>query len=158
MQTVRASFGADSTTEVVPFRALLATAQGASAQAARLLERLGAELEVADQLYDLLAMVFDDPRVAQIIVIECDAFGGLAAAKRAAGFLAYSEIYIPILLITSEPDASFGAQDRKAPFVLRGPLSQRALGLACDRLLNGALGETPVDLVADLVDLSGAEV
>lgn len=157
MQAIRVSTGAMAPTGLDPFKVLLASSDGSGTDTAERLQSLGAELQVSDQLYDAIALIFDDPRTTQMLVVDCDDFGGLAAVRRVIGFLMHAEICVPTLLVSSEPEDMPAPTDRRAPVVLRGPVSSRMLSLAVDRLLNGRSGELYADLMAELVDLATFE-
>ncbi len=109
---------------------LLATASGIEGLTARRLAGLGGQVDVVDQLYDALSQVLDDPRTAQLLVIDCDAFGGLAAGRRAFAILENQAERLPIILISAECQEQTYPHGREAPIVLRSPVSSVALRIA----------------------------
>lgn len=118
------------------FRALLATAEGPGAAAWHRLVALGAEVEAHAQLYDALAVLADDPRAAQVLVVDCDGFGGVGPVAQVIGRVQGADAGVPVVLITRRcPEQEFPPW-RRGPVVLRAPVSAVALRLALELVLN----------------------
>lgn len=117
-------------------RALLASAEGPGAAARHRLVALGAEVEAHAQLYDALAVLADDPRAAQVLVVDCDGFGGVGPVALAIGRVQGLDAGVPVVLITRRcPEQEFPSR-RRGPVVLRAPVSALALRLALELVLN----------------------
>ena len=122
-------------------RVLLASPTGTEGHLARRLSGLGGLVEVEAHLYDALSVVMDDSRAAQMLVVDCDAYGGLGAARRACALLG-PDLGLSVVLITAECAEQLIPQYREAPIVLRAPVSAVALRVAfdaafCDRRIVG---------------------
>lgn len=111
---------------------LLASPSGPEGPIARRLAGLGGVVEVAAQLCDALAMVLDETQVAQMLVIDCDAYAGLAAAQRACGLGCSPALRVPVILISAECREQCISQNRGVPNILRAPVSAVALRVAFD--------------------------
>lgn len=117
------------------FDAILATAEGALCVTGRRLVSLQAKVEVRDQLFDVLSDLADDPRLADVIVIDCDGFGGLEAVSRALGRLCPDERRAPVIMISRDCLVQSFPQRRLEPICLRAPVSSVALRLAMETIL-----------------------
>lgn len=110
--------------------ALLASANESAGPAQRSLAVLGVEIAAQGGLYDILAEVLDDPRGADLLVLDCDTIGGLDAGLRAFCILADASVRMPVILISSDCAKQSFPVAREAPFMIRAPLSAGALRLA----------------------------
>ena len=112
--------------------ALLASSGGDDGATEQRLAGLGVWVAGQGGLYDMLAEVLDDPRGADLLVMECDRIGGLDAGRRAFCILADAKVRMPVLLISSDCEQQTFPMGREAPFLLRAPLSAVALRLALE--------------------------
>ena len=118
---------------------LLASASGEAGHTARRLAGLGGNVEVQGELYDALSSLLDDPRSAQMLVIDCESYGGLSAGRRAFSILAEEVPTCPVVLIASEVREQTFPQSRDAPIILRAPVSAVALRIAFETAFRGKL-------------------
>jgi hypothetical protein len=112
--------------------ALFASADGGGEDTERRLAGLGVVVVIQGGLYDMLAEVLDDPRGADLLVMDCDTIGGLDAGRRAFCILADAKVRMPVILISSDCVEQTFPVAREAPFMLRAPLSVIALRLALE--------------------------
>jgi hypothetical protein len=113
---------------------LLVTRDTALGNTPRRLAAAGAELRMVDELYDALAMLSDDPRDSDLLVVDCEGFGGLERVRAMIGMLPPQQVPLRIVLTAKEcADQRFDwGQGR--PVVLRAPVTGLALRLALDSL------------------------
>jgi len=111
-------------------RVLLASPSGPAGHIAMRLAGLGGHVEVEAHLFDALSHLIDDPRGAQLLVIDCDAYGGVEAGRRAFAILTAQAKGIPVVLITADCREQTFAQTRNVPMLLRAPVSAVALRMA----------------------------
>ncbi|MFN7225397.1 MAG: hypothetical protein ACK4MS_15405 [Paracoccaceae bacterium] len=109
---------------------LLASASGDAGETARTLAAVAGRVMVQRVLYDALSLFLDDPREADMLVIECDPFGGLAAGRRAFAILSDTNPRLPVVLISAECQEQTFPLGRDAPYCLRSPVSEVALRIA----------------------------
>lgn len=115
---------------------LVTEADKAGPTSARL-SGLGAQVHVQPQLYDALSVLIDDPRDADMLVIDCDAYGGLEMGRRAFAILAEAGLRLPVILISQDCGEQSFPNGREAPFVLRAPVSAVALRVAFESAFYG---------------------
>lgn len=111
---------------------LLASPAGLDGTIARQLARLGNHVTVEAQMYDALAQLVDDPRAAQMLVIDCDAYGGLDAGRRGFAILGGPSLRVPVILISASCVEQTFSQGSFAPTILRAPVTAVALRVAFD--------------------------
>lgn len=114
------------------FHALLASHEGALGQTGRLLASLSAAVEYFGELYDLLSVLADDPRAADVVVVDVDGFGGLDAVRSAFGRLCPNESRAPLILITGACREQIFSHRRNQAAVLRAPISPLSMRLALE--------------------------
>lgn len=112
--------------------ALLASNGAEGADTQQRLAGLGVVVATQGGLYDVLAEVLDDPRGADLLVMDCDTIGGLDAGRRAFCILMDAKVRMPVILISSDCAEQTFPVAREAPFMLRAPLSVIALRLALE--------------------------
>lgn len=112
--------------------ALLASADGGGGATQRRMAGHGIVIAAQGGLYDMLAEVLDDPRAADLLVLDCDTIGGMDAGLRAFGILADAKVRMPVFLISSDCCRQSFPIAREAPFLMRAPLSAAALRLALE--------------------------
>lgn len=118
-------------------RVLLASPSGSSGHIATRLAGLGGQVEVQAHLFDALSHLAEAPRGTQMLVIECDAYGGIEAGQRGFAMLAPQTRRLPVVLITGACREQTFPQHRDAPFVLRAPVSAVALRVVFEVAFRG---------------------
>ena len=100
---------------------------------------LGGKVEMADDLFVGLEAVIDDPAGYGLCVIDCDAFGGLAAGRRAHALLADVARRVPVILVSKDCTAQEFPEERGEAVVLRAPTSGIALRVGFEHALRDRL-------------------
>lgn len=95
----------------------------------------GGRVDVETELYAGLSAVIDDPAGWSLFVVDCDAFGGLEAVRRATSMLGAASERLSILLISSECERQIFPEDRHSPIILRGPVSPVSLRVGFEHAL-----------------------
>ncbi len=119
-------------------RAILIGAAG-SAQLDNKLARLGASVEVVSDLFAGLEALIEDPAGYGLCVIDCDAIGGLEAARRGHALLGEVRLRVPVILISSECHSQEFPQERGVPVVLRAPASGLSMRMGFEHALRDRL-------------------
>ena len=114
-------------------QAMVASAEGSDGNTARRVTSLGGEVVHLDQLYDALSALMDDRRAADILIVDCDSYGGLAIGRRAFSMLVEEVARFPVVLVSRECQAQTFPFGREAPIILRAPLSLVALRVAFEK-------------------------
>lgn len=127
------------------FHAILASQSGTDHDAgtAAALQALGAKVEVFDQLYDAVAAFADDPRAGHLLVVDCDAFGGVDAALRIVRRLQDHDLQVPVILIAGLGQSDVGAVADRGTIILPLPAAPQQLLLALDQALCRLWGYPP---------------
>lgn len=120
-----------------PFSAMVVTRDGPLGGTSRRLSSMGGMLEVVAELYDGLAAFADDHRAADVLVIDCDGYDGLASVRRAVGRLCPNDLRAPVVLISADCREQTFPQRRSDPILLRAPLSNVAIRLALETVFQG---------------------
>ena len=115
-------------------RVLLVTADGPLGTTARLLLGLDAVLDVQGQLYDALSHLLDDPRLADVVVVDCDGFGGLEKVQRAISMICPDDRRAPFVLMSSDCAKDAISLRRTVPTRLAHPVAANRLQLVLSRL------------------------
>ena len=100
---------------------------------------LGGKVEMADDLFVGLEAVIDDPAGYGLCVIDCDAFGGLAAGRRAHALLADVARRVPVILVSKDCTAQEFPEERGEAVVLRAPTSGISLRVGFEHALRDRL-------------------
>ncbi|QYZ68729.1 hypothetical protein [Neotabrizicola shimadae] len=119
-------------------RVLLLTCAGTPGRDA-LIARLcatGAEVETAEELYSVLGDLMDDSSDYGLFVMECDAFGGVDAGRRAAALLGQLKRPLPVILLTADRAEQHFPDDWRDPAILHQPVSSVALRVGMEQLLH----------------------
>ena len=116
-------------------RVLLLAASAMEGRAVRHLAALGSSVETTDELYAALGAVIDDPVGYGLFVIDCDSVGGLEAGRKAVQVLNGSDSKVPVILVSTECGEQIFPQDRRAPTLLRAPLSSVAMRVGFEHAL-----------------------
>ena len=116
-------------------RVLLLGENPMEGRALRHLASLGSLVEMTDELYTALSAVLDDPVGYGLLVIDCDSIGGLEAGRKAVQVLNGSDCKVPVILVSAECGEQIFPQDRRAPTMLRAPLSSVAMRVGFEHAL-----------------------
>jgi hypothetical protein len=88
---------------------------------------LGGNVELQNDAFAALEMLILDDTGYGLLVIECDAFGGLAAGRNMVSLLHKGGVSMPVILLSSDCAAQEFPHDTKVPVVLRAPVSAVSL-------------------------------
>lgn len=141
MQVIR-TFEHDSAATVSwGIRVLLLSSEGEGGQTSRRLAGMGGQVDMADELYQALSEVIDDPAGYGLFVVDCDSakVGGLEAARRAMAMLGDVALRVPVILISTECAEQRFPMDRATPTTLRAPLSTVSLKVGFEHALRDRL-------------------
>ena len=116
-------------------RVLLLGENAMEGRAVRHLASLGSSVETTDELYTALSAVIDDPVGYGLFVIDCDGIGGLEAGRKAVQVLNGADSKVPVILVSKECGEQIFPQDRRAPTMLRAPLSSVAMRVGFEHAL-----------------------
>ena len=100
---------------------------------------LGGKVEMADDLFVGLEALIEDPAGYGLCVIDCDAFGGLAAGRRAHALLVDVARRVPVILVSKECTAQEFPENRGDAVVLRAPTSGISLRVGFEHALRDRL-------------------
>ena len=120
-------------------RVLLVTKGGGDGVLTRRLAGLGGQVECQAELFTGLAMLIDDPYGHGLLVVECEAFGGLEQVRRACRSLVDQMVRVPVILVSGEIPTQIFPTDRHAPVVLRAPVSAVSLRVGFEHALRDRL-------------------
>ena len=120
-------------------RALLVTGLDQDNLIKRRLAGLGSLVEMTDDLYMGLESVLNDPAGYGLLVIDCDAVGGLDAGRRGFALLGETSRRMPVILVSSECSGQQFPQERSAPVVLRAPVSMVSMRVGFEHALRDRL-------------------
>ena len=120
-------------------RAILVTGLDQDNLIKRRLAGLGSLVEMTDDLYMGLESVLDDPAGYGLLVIDCDAVGGLDAGRRGFALLGETSRRMPVILVSSECSGQQFPQERSAPVVLRAPVSMVSMRVGFEHALRDRL-------------------
>ena len=135
MQVFRSFQQSDATVAGWGIRVLLLSAGTPEGRTLRQLAGLASSVETTDELYTALGTLIDDPVGYGLFVVECDAFGGLEAGKKALQLLADCKSRVPTILISSDCKEQIFPEDRRAPTLLRAPLSSVSMRVGFEHVL-----------------------
>ena len=121
-------------------RVMLLTAEGDDGPTARRLAGLGGRVETATELYAALSAMIDDPAGYALFVVDCDAFGGLAAGKKAFGMLGTLAEKMSVILVSRDCPQQIFPDDRCTPTLLRAPVSAVSLRVGFEHALRERSG------------------
>ena len=139
MQLVRSFEQSDVAQVGFGIRALLVTGLDQDNLIKRRLAGLGSLVEMTDDLYMGLESVLDDPAGYGLLVIDCDAVGGLDAGRRGFALLGETSRRMPVILVSSECSGQQFPQERSAPVVLRAPVSMVSMRVGFEHALRDRL-------------------
>jgi hypothetical protein len=84
----------------------------------------GSLVEIKGELAAALAAVLDDPLGFDLFVMDCDAYGGIAAAERAIATLVAAEARMRVILVSGEFDEPAYPLGRRTAVCLPDPVSE----------------------------------
>jgi hypothetical protein len=93
----------------------------------RRLAGLGGQVECQADLFAGLGRLLDDSLRFGLIVVDCDAFGGLDAVRRACMALGAEAARVPVILVSRDCATQIFPTDRCEAVVLREPVSAVSL-------------------------------
>lgn len=99
----------------------------------------GGQVEQFDEMYGAIGAMMDDPAGYGLMVMDCDAFGGLEAGQRAVALLRGAGITAPVILISRECGEQVFPEDAGLPILLRSPLSAVSLRVAFEHAMRDRL-------------------
>jgi hypothetical protein len=113
--------------------------QGSSGRVAAQIAQFGGIVTAAHDTFEAIEAVSMDAGGYGLMVIDCDAFGGLDAGRRVQSLVQMSGFEIPTILISSEcTEQIFPTEDRE-PVVLRAPISAVAARVAFEHSMRNRL-------------------
>ncbi len=110
--------------------------------ASRMAERIagfGGVIETEADIFSCVDAVAEDSTGFGLLVIECDAFGGLEAGRRVVSMLGQAGERLPVMLISKEVTEQVFPHDSNAPILLRAPLSAVSLRVGFEHALRDRL-------------------
>ena len=120
-------------------RALLVTGDGSDNPIRHRLAGLGSLVEATDDLFIGLEAVIEDPAGYGLLVIDCDAVGGMEAGRRSFTMLGEVARRVPVILISTDCKGQEFPEDRCAPVLLRAPLSLVSMRVGFEHALRDRL-------------------
>lgn len=120
-------------------RVLLVTAEGEGALAQRI-AGFGGQIDHEAEVYSALSAAIDDPAGWDMLVIDCDAIGGLDAGRKAHRMLGEAAARLPVVLVASGCGSQVFPQERAQPIELRAPASLVSLRVGMEHALRFRLG------------------
>jgi len=120
-------------------RALLVTGAGLDNPIQHRLAGLGSFVETTNDVFFGLEAVLEDPADYGLLVIDCDAIGGIEAGHRAFSMLGEMSRRMPVILVSSECKTQVFPEDRSAPVTLRAPLSMVSMRVGFEHALRDRL-------------------
>ena len=123
MQTVPRIDGNSPAPQAPGVRVMLLTDRPEGESAQRLAD-YGSLVELADDPGAALAAVLDDPLGYDLFVMDCDAFGGIAAAERAIATLIAAEARMRVMLVSREFDVPAYPLGRRTAVCLPDPVPE----------------------------------
>lgn len=139
MQVFRPSMEDDAALVGWGASVLFATSEAEAGPTVRRLAGMGAHVTVQRELYDVLSQLLDDPKDADMLVIDCDCFGGIAVGRRAFAILAEGGLRLPVILLSSACTEQRLGTGRDSAMLLRAPASAVALRIAFESAFQGRL-------------------
>lgn len=106
--------------------------EGLSAQR---LAQYGSLVEVTTEVYEALSSMLDDPMGYDLFVMECDAFGGIAAAERAIATLIAAEARMRVILVSGEFDSPAYPMGRRTAVCLPDQVAESGFRRGFDHVL-----------------------
>jgi hypothetical protein len=122
-------------------RVMLVTpeAETGPATLARRIAGFGGLVEAEADLLDAVGTVVEDVVGYGLFVMDCDAYGGLAAGLHAVAMMGRAAERLPVILISREVGTQTFPEDPYAPTLLRSPLSAVSLRVGFEHALRDRL-------------------
>lgn len=108
-------------------------------KAATRIAGLGGTVEIENEAFTALDTLILDDTGYGLLVIECDAFGGLAAGRNLVSMLHKGGVFIPVILLSSDCAEQEFPYDTNAPIVLRAPISSISLRVGFEHAMRDRL-------------------
>jgi hypothetical protein len=102
---------------------------------ARRLAGFGSHVEVEDSFETALYTILDDPLGYDLLVIDCDGFGGIAAGERAIAFLIAAGARMRVILTSREFDVPAYPLGRRTAVCLPTAVPDAAFRRGFDHVL-----------------------
>jgi hypothetical protein len=102
---------------------------------ARRLADFGSLVDTETEFYAALSGILDDPMGYDLFVMECDAFGGMAAAERAIATLIAADAKMRVILISREFDVPCYPMGRRTAVCLPDPVAEPSFRIGFDHVL-----------------------
>lgn len=116
-------------------RVMLLGPGGGAAGIAERIAGFGGIVDAEDDLFAAIEAMACDPTGYGLIVIDCDALGGRAAAERALALVTRTMGRLPAILVTRDCPRQEFPEDLAAPVVLRAPVSAVSLRVGFEHAL-----------------------
>ncbi|MCF1708636.1 hypothetical protein L0V05_07375 [Tabrizicola sp. J26] len=100
---------------------------------------LGGRVDHEVELYSALDAVISDPADWDLFVMDCDAFGGIEAGRRAFAMLGMVAERMPMILTSASCQTQEFPADRRAPILLRAPATVTSLRVGMEHALHSRL-------------------
>jgi hypothetical protein len=118
---------------------VLCPQEGGDARLPMQIAKFGGKVTQIHDAFEAIEAVTMDAGGYGLLVIECDAFGGLEAGRRVQSLIQMSGFEIPTILISSAcTEQTFPTQERE-PVTLRAPISAVATRVALEYAMRNRL-------------------
>ena len=121
-------------THTLGVRVMLLTDHSTGRTGARLAQ-YGSVVDTADDLDEAVAAILDDPFGYDLFVMDCDAFGGIAAAERAISALIAGDAKMRVMLVSREFDVPAYPLGRRTAVCLPEDVSDASFRIGFDHVL-----------------------
>jgi hypothetical protein len=118
---------------------LSATAHINDSKVGARLAGLGGLVELVNEPFTALNALIEAATGYGLFVIECDMFGGLAAAQNLVSMLHRGGVLMPVVLVSSECSVQVFPEERHLPVILRAPMSAVSLRVAFEHAMRDRL-------------------
>jgi hypothetical protein len=108
----------------------------------RIAERIagfGGLIETEADVFAAAETLLSDTTGFGLLVMECDAFGGLEAGRRLLAMMGRAAEWLPVILISRDVVVQAFPEDPQAPIQLRSPLSAVSLRVGFEHALRARL-------------------
>lgn len=109
---------------------------------ARRLSGFGSLVEVEETFENALYTLIDDPMGYDLLVMDCDSFGGVEAGERAIAFLIAAGARMRVMLISREFDVPAYPLGRRTAVCLPASVSDDAFRRGFDHVLRDRVAAT----------------
>lgn len=100
---------------------------------------LGGSVEIENEAFAALDTLILDGTGYGLLVIECDSFGGLAAARNLVSMLHKGGVSMPVILVSSDCAEQEFPYEGNMPVVLRAPVSAVSLRVGFEHAMRDRL-------------------